>query len=144
MAIEGAQTGDLARKRGRAHGRPLIRSGGEPGEELGDVTVAGGGGLQAPAIEEAPELEQVRAVGLERVPRQSPLQLQIGEKVEDQWADAGRCERQGARSAHALSFAHPPGAPSLCNQAFSRRASQYSPMSVLASRHSAIAESSSA
>jgi hypothetical protein len=40
----------------------------------------------APA-HELPELQQVRAVGLERVARQTPLQLQIGQEVEHEWLD---------------------------------------------------------
>jgi hypothetical protein len=57
--------------------------------------VASLGQAQPLAIEELAALEQVDPIRLERVSRQSPLELQIGEEVEDQrLAPAGR-ERGG-------------------------------------------------
>ena len=40
----------------------------------------------APA-QELPELQQVRAVGLQRVARQAPLELEVGEELEHERLD---------------------------------------------------------
>ena len=42
----------------------------------------GGQDVGAAAVQERAELQQVRAVGLERVARQAPLELEVREEVE--------------------------------------------------------------
>jgi hypothetical protein len=83
VLVERAQAGGLAvDRRGRA-GRAVPLPGRQLGEELGDV---GRSRLQRVALvggEELAVLEEVGAVGVERVAGQAPLQLQVGEDVED-------------------------------------------------------------
>ena len=62
-------------------GRPAGR---EVGEEVGDVGPLDLRRAAAPRREEHAELEQIGAVGVERVPREPALELQIGQEVEDQ------------------------------------------------------------
>ncbi len=81
VAIEGAQARHLARERGRRSRRRRKR---QLGQKRGKVAVAGLDGAQAAAVQELAEREQVRAVGVERVARQPPLELEIGEKVEEE------------------------------------------------------------
>jgi len=83
------------------------------------VLILGAGGAvrgvlggQVASVEELCKLEQVRAVGLERVAREASLELEVGEEVEDLCAC---CERDGRRDRfggrHPLTFAGCPGAP---------------------------------
>ena len=56
-----------------------------------------------PPLQEGPELQQVGAVGLERVARQAPLELQVGQEVEHQLLDPGLLgDGSGVRKAHGL------------------------------------------
>ena len=58
-------------------------------------------------FEEAPELEQVAAVRLERVARQAALELEVGEEVEHEvLVGTGVWER--CDSGHGVCFARPP------------------------------------
>src|SRR5271157_6523212 len=100
MAVEGAQAGHLAPERGRRRGR---RSFGELGQERRQIAVARLKRAHPAAVEEGAELEEIRAVGLERVARKSPLELEIGEEVERQMLDPE--PRRGLRD---LLKAHPP------------------------------------
>ena len=88
VLVEGAQAGGLAvDRRCRAGGAAV--AGGQVGEEVGDV---GRPGLQRVAVvlgEELAVLEQVGAVGVQRVAREAALQLQVGEEVEDEALEAG-------------------------------------------------------
>src|SRR4029077_4340325 len=66
VAVERAQAGGLALDRRRRDGRALRSSGGELGEKAGELAVAQGRGVEVVAHEEVAELQEVRAVGLER------------------------------------------------------------------------------
>ena len=81
VAVEGAQARGLALQRRRGHGRALSRTAGQLGQERREIAVASLGRAQIAAPQELAELQQVRAVGLERVARQAALQLQVGEEV---------------------------------------------------------------
>ena len=63
-----------------ARRRPL----GEVGEKVGEVIGTRIGGVPVPLGEEAAELEQVRAIGGERVAGQPTLELQVSKEVQDQ------------------------------------------------------------
>ena len=63
-------------------------AGGEVGEELGDVGRPHRERVGFVRGEEFPVLEQVGAVGVQRVAREAPLQLQVGEEVEDEALEA--------------------------------------------------------
>jgi len=56
----------------------------EAGEEVGDVGARRVHRRLPARVQEAPELEQVRAVGLERVARQAALELEVREEVQHQ------------------------------------------------------------
>ena len=76
VAIEGAQASELALKR---------RRGGREGvQKPGEVAVTCREQADIPILQEGIELEQIRAVGRERVAREAPLQLQVRQEVEDQ------------------------------------------------------------
>jgi hypothetical protein len=53
-------------------------------QEVGKVARLGAGRVSAALGEEAPELEQVRAVGGERVAGKPPLELEVSEEIEHQ------------------------------------------------------------
>jgi hypothetical protein len=84
MAVEAAQAGGLALERRRGRGRALAVAGGQRGQELGDLGVPDLDRADAALLQEGPELEQVRPVGVQRVARQAPLELEIREEVEHQ------------------------------------------------------------
>jgi hypothetical protein len=48
-------------------------------------------------LQEPPVLEQVGAVGLERVARQAALELEVGEEIEQQVLERARCDGLGDR-----------------------------------------------
>ena len=159
VAVERAQAGGLAVDRGGRRRRAAVALG-QLGEEVADV---GGGGdrrLGAAGLEEAPELEQVAAVRLERVARQAALELEVGEEVEHEvLVGAGVWERcdgghgQLFRPAPAQTLAvkqpsqrttRPLGSAVQPSRAPERSAaSQSSPTSVFASRQSGSSSSSS-
>jgi hypothetical protein len=106
VAVERAQAGNLAGERARCDGRALLAAGRQLGQELRQLAMGDPGSGQPAPIEELPELEQVRAVGIERVARQPPLELEIGEEVEDQWLDPDGDRRRGRLSGcHPVTFA---------------------------------------
>ncbi len=127
MPVEGAQAGHLAPERGR---RRRCRPFGELGQERRQIPMARLQGAHPAALEEGAELEEIRAVGLERVARQAPLELQIGEEVERQMLDPeprrGCCD---LLKAHPPRFASAAAAPWECNGSF-RRSPASSPSTV--------------
>ncbi len=64
------------------------------------------------AVEEGPELQEVGPIRAECVPRQSSLELQVGEEVEDQvlTPDSGR-RNHALASTHTWGFAPQAGPP---------------------------------
>jgi hypothetical protein len=83
VAVEGAQAGGLALQRRRGDRRAVVVALREVGEEAGEVRVLGVEDVDALALEVGPELQQVGPVGLQRVARQAPLELEVAEEVED-------------------------------------------------------------
>ena len=77
------------------------------------------GGLPA-GVEETAELEQVRAVGLERVARQPALEFEVGEEVQHQVLE-GLQLRGALDRGHGAAFAQPPSSPLRCKAALSRK-----------------------
>ncbi len=57
---------------------------GQFGHERGEVDGTHGERIDLTALQELTELLQVGAVGLERIPRQPALELQVGDEVERQ------------------------------------------------------------
>ena len=82
MAVEGAQAGDLALQRRRLGGRLAVAPVGELGDELGEPGVVERQRVAPGPAQPFAELQQVGAVGLERVARQPALELEVGEEVE--------------------------------------------------------------
>ena len=94
VLVEGAQASGLAvDRRRRAGGPPLPRR--QLGEEVGDVGAARLQRIPFVGGEVFPVLEQVGAVGVEGVAGEAPLQLQVGEEVEDEGLEAGLGARFG-------------------------------------------------
>ena len=89
VTVERAQARGLARQRGRRDRWALAGARGQLGQERREVAVPGLPHVQPAAVEELPELEQVRAIGLERVAREAPLELEVGEEVERQPLELG-------------------------------------------------------
>ena len=111
VPVEGTQAGRLAVDGGRRRrGAPIAR--GEPGQEVRQVGGGRRGGVGAVLSEEAAELEQVRAVRLERVARQAALELEVGEEVEHEMLERGslRLRRDSHQSAFARGTAIPAAA----------------------------------
>ena len=74
--------------RRRRAGRAAV-AGRQIGEEVADVGRARRERVEPVVGEELAVLEQVGAVGVQRVAREAPLQLQVGEEVEDEALEAG-------------------------------------------------------
>src|SRR5206468_1660558 len=108
------------------------------GEEVGHVGARGGDWRHVARVEEAAVLEQVGAVGLERVARQPALELQVRQEIEHQvlerpgvggLEDGCHCSPCSADEPGSLA-----GASRLSGYGCSNARSQSSAMSVLASR----------
>ncbi len=84
MAIKRAQAGDLALERRRRDGRPLVGARRELSDERRELLTAHGEWIDALAVQKHPVLLEVRAVGLEGVPRQASLELEVREKIKRQ------------------------------------------------------------
>ena len=82
VAVEGAQARGLALQRGGRHRRAALAAGRQLGQEGAEVGVLDVDDVDAATAEEGPELQQVGAIGLERVARQPALELEVGEEVE--------------------------------------------------------------
>src|SRR4051812_42860493 len=82
VAVERAQAGDLALQRRRRHRRLLTVARRQAGDEARQIGVRDRERVAMRQV--GAVLEQVAAVCLERVARQPPLELEVGEKVEDQ------------------------------------------------------------
>ena len=91
VAVERAQAGGLALDRRGRDRRALRPAGGELGEKARELGVAERRRVVAVAHEEVAELQEVGAVGLERVARQPALELEVGEEVEHVVLEALRC-----------------------------------------------------
>jgi hypothetical protein len=95
VAMEGAQAGHLALQRGRGHRRLLTVSGGQRGDEAGEVGMRDR--ERVAPVQVRAVLQEVRAVGLERVAREPALELQVREEVEHEVLERFRCRgRVGA------------------------------------------------
>src|SRR3977135_1784024 len=91
MAIEGAEARHLALHGRRRYGPALPSlAGAELGNELGQLGVRDLERRVAVPLQPDPELLEVGAVGLERVARQAPLELEVREEVEDEIAERTR------------------------------------------------------
>ncbi len=88
MPVEGAQAGGLALQRGGRDRRPLPGAVGELGEKRREVAMTNVERAHTAATQKLPELQQIDAVGLQRVAREPALELQIGEEVEHEALDA--------------------------------------------------------
>ena len=109
MAVERAQAGGLAVDRGGGGWRLAIALR-ETGEEVRDVGARGARRRLSTSVEEAPELEQVRSVGLQRIARQPALELEVGEEVEHQMLE--RLVLRGSRGdGHETAFVRRRGIP---------------------------------
>ena len=62
----------------------LLAAGGQRGEKRRELTVSGLQDSDAARREELAQLAQVRPVGLQRVARQAPLELEVGQEIECQ------------------------------------------------------------
>ncbi len=120
-----------------------VGAAGELGDERRQVGLRGLLGAQAAPLQKGAELLQVGAISLERVARKPALELEVGEEIAHQALGRAR-RRRALRCGHTGSFAPGASPPRSCNQAFRRRSSQNSAISVFASRHSSIAASSRA
>ena len=136
VAVEGAQAGGLALQRRGRDGRALVAAGGELVEEAGEVRRARRRARRRPrALEVGAELQQVGAVGLERVARQPALELEVAR------GSRGRGARTAWRTRRRwpCARASPPAAraPRRCKRAVQpsgrARRSQSRPTSVFAS-----------
>jgi hypothetical protein len=103
VAVEGAQARGLALQRRRGDGRAVVVPGGELGGEGGEVGVGDGERVEPAAAQPGAVLEQVGAIGLERVARQPPLELEVGEEVEQQVLERLRPGRR-RRDGHSAEF----------------------------------------
>ena len=113
MAVEGAQAGDLALHRGVGHGRALAVTAGELGHEGGEVGVLELERVLARLLQVRAELQQVRAVGLERVAGEPALELEVGEEVEHEVLECVRSCDDGHAGGFAAARAPPAGATQL-------------------------------
>jgi hypothetical protein len=77
--------------------------------------VLGGEDAGAAAVQERAELQQVRAVRLERVARQAPLELEVGEEVEHVMLERSRLG--SGDDGHGAGFAVAASLPRRCNAA---------------------------
>src|SRR5207342_157607 len=94
-----AQAGRLAVD-GRGRARRAAVAGGQLGEEVGDVGRAGGERIRLAPGKELPKLVKIRAVRVERVAGEPPLEFEVGEEVEDQPLELG--DRLGGGLARGL------------------------------------------
>ena len=81
---------------------PVAVARSERGEEVGEVRAGGIRRVGVPLVEEGAELEQVGAVGGERVARQPALELEVGEEVEDERLEVAEGPASGASGAWAV------------------------------------------
>ena len=96
VAVEGAQARRLALQGGGGHRRPVGGARGEVLQERGEVGVHRLLDVVTPRRpQEGAELEQVRAIGLQRVARQRPLELQVGEEVQHVVAERADGDEDG-------------------------------------------------
>jgi hypothetical protein len=91
-------------------------------EEIGDVACLGVERGQFALLQEAPELQQVRAVRIEGVTRQPALKLQVGEEVEHEVLEA-TLDDGLLDGGHGAGFARAVRSPPRCNAAVRRAAS---------------------
>jgi hypothetical protein len=82
VAVEGAQARGLALQRGGRHRWAVLAAGRQLAQEGAEVLVVDLGDIDAAAPEERPQLQQVRAIGLQRVAREPALELQVGQEVQ--------------------------------------------------------------
>ncbi len=127
VAIERAQAGDLALERRRRDRRLLAVARGEAGDEARQVGVRDR--ERVAAVQVVAELEQVAAVGLERVARQAALELEVGEEVQDEVLErlGGRGRGEGSvGDRHLYGTSPPPRQPlwvqALCHAAMVTKA----------------------
>ena len=148
VAVERAQAGGLALDRRGRDGRALRAAGRQLGEKAGELGVAERRRVEAVAREEVAELQQVGAVGLQRVARQAALELEVGEEVEHVvlerarggcWAGDGHAGPGSPRAARFIPVQR--GVRGVASQ---RWRSHCRPMTVLASFVAASAASRSA
>ena len=119
VAVERAQAGHLALDRGRGDRGPAGLAVGQLGDEFRELAMRDLQGADPLPLQEGAVLGQVRAVGLERVARQPPLQLQVGQEVERQVGERPRRGRMDGGGGHAPGFAPAARAPGRCNAPFS-------------------------
>ena len=81
--------------------------------------MAGGQRVHIPAGEVGAELQEVGAVGLERVAREAALELEVGQEVEQLMLEAPRL---GADHRHGSGFARAAARPLACKGACAVRA----------------------
>ena len=144
MAVEGAQARDLALQRRGLGGRLALAPVGELGDELGEPGVVEAQRVAPGPAQPVAELQQVGAVGLERVAREPALELEVGEEVEHEVVvglGAGRSgDERHVRRPWPRAVVRRAAAP-LCStlrrrqrRSQRRRRSSSSPISVFASR----------
>jgi hypothetical protein len=101
VAVEGAQRRGLAVDGGGRGARAVV-AGHQAGQVVGEVGAGGVEDGQSPLGEEAAHLQEVGAVGLERVAREAALELEVGQEVEHQMLEhrrtRGRDRRHCARN----------------------------------------------
>ena len=84
MAVEGAQARDLALERRGLGGRLALAAVGELGDELREPGVVEAQQVAPGPAQPLAELQEVGAVGLERVAREPAFELEVREEVEDE------------------------------------------------------------
>jgi hypothetical protein len=112
VPVEGAQAGDLALQRRRLGARLALAARRELGDELGEPGVVELQRIAARALQPLAELQEVGAVGLERVAREPALELEVGEEVEDEVLEG--LDGDG----HGTGFAAAAASPCECNGSF--------------------------
>src|SRR3954447_25081592 len=117
MAVEGAQARDLALQRRGLGARLVAAALGELGDELVEPGVVEVEGVAPRALEPVPELQQVGAVGLERVAGEPALELEVGEEVEHEML----IRLDAVCDGHGEVFATAGRSACRCNGPFSRR-----------------------
>ena len=120
VPVEGAQAGDLALQRRGRGGRASLPAAGELVREGGQVGVRDVQRIVLRAREPLAVLQEVGAVGLERVARKAALELEVGEKVEQQVLERLRCGRRSDDGHGPPCFAAEGGDPARRNAPFSR------------------------
>ena len=121
VAVERPQARDLPLQRRRRRRRLVLTPVGDLGREGAQLGVPDRERIVAGAPEPLAELEQVGAVGLQRVAREPALELQVGEEVEQQVLERLGA-RRGRRDCHGLQgFDAPRRSPARRNPRFSAR-----------------------